>query len=86
MKFISVLVFLVTSCIYENVDSNLIECRTEGREVLILNFNGYGAQNSNIFFCKDDKLIRTYTNCHVNYINLPIDQISRSFPSVRMIN
>ena len=87
MKFISLLViFVVTSCIYENVDSSLIECRTGGRDVLISKFNGHGAKNSNIFFWKDDKLIRTYTNCHVNYVNLPIDEIVRSFPSVRIIN
>ena len=87
MNFISLLViFVVTSCIYENVDSNLIECMTEGHEVVILNFDGRGPKSSNIFFCKDDKVIRTYTNCHVNYVKLPIDKIMRSFPSVRIIN
>ena len=87
MKFISLLVvFVVISCIYQNVDSNLIECMTEGREVVISTFDGRGPKNSNIFFCKDDKVIRTYTKCHVNYIKLPVDKIMRSFPSVRIIN
>ena len=87
MKFISLLViFVVISCIYQNVDSNLIECRTEGREVVISNFDGRGPKSSNIFFCKDDKVIRTYTKCHVNYVKLPVDKIMRSFPSVRIIN
>ena len=87
MKFISLLVvFVVISCIYQNVDSNLIECRTESHEVVISSFDGRGPKNSNIFFCKDDKVIRTYTKCHVNYIKLPVDKIKRSFPSVRIIN
>ena len=87
MKFISLLViFVVISCIYQNVDSNLLECRTEGREVVISNFDGCGPKSSNIFFCKDDKVIRTYTKCHVNYVKLPVDKIMISFPSVRIIN
>ena len=68
------------------VVSSLIECRNEGIETLISKFNGHGEQNSNIFFCKGNSVIRTYNNCEVNYIKLPIEDIVQRFPSVRIVN
>ena len=68
------------------VVSSLIEYRNEGIEILISNFNGHGEQNSNIFFCKGNSVIRTYNMCQVNYIKLPIEDIVQRFPSVRIVN
>ena len=31
-------------------------------------------------------VIRTYSNCHMNYIKLPIEEIAKMFPSVSIVN
>ena len=79
------IVFFIVCCIVQSIDSSLIGCQNEKNEVLISNFNGYGEHNSNIF-CKGNVVIRTYSKCHVNYIKLPIEEIAKMFPSVRIVN
>ena len=80
------IVLLVVLCIVQNVNSNLINCQNERNKVVISNFDGHGEKNSNILFCKDDTVIGSYTDCHVNYMKLPIKEIAKMFPSVRLLN
>ena len=82
--FVVLMLFLL--CCTLTIVSSLIGCRNEGIEILISNFNGHGEENSNIFFCKGKSVIRTYNQCHVNYIKLPIEDIVQRFPSVRIVN
>ena len=81
-----IVLMLFLLCCTLTVVSSLIECQSEGIEILISKFNGHGKQNSNIFFCKGKSVIRTYNMCHVNYIKLPIEDIVQRFPSVRIVN
>ena len=72
---------------FEYVLANLIECRDVDNEVIISNFNGIGDFNRNLFFCRNSNVkIRTYEDCYVNYIMLPVQKITEIFPEVRIIN
>ena len=69
------------------VFANLIECRDFVNEVIISNFNGVGDLNQNLYFCRNCNVkICTYEDCHVNYIMLPVQEISDIFTEVTIIN